>query len=36
MSDRIIIATVVELDGQQVSLDSEFREYPGLAGRLLA
>lgn len=34
--DRIIIATAVVLDGQLASLDGEFREYPELAGRLLA
>lgn len=34
--DRIIIATAVELDGTLASLDSEFREYPELAARLLA
>jgi PIN domain nuclease of toxin-antitoxin system len=34
--DRIIIATVIELGGKLASLDSEFREYPELAGRLLA
>lgn len=34
--DRIIIATVLELDGQLASADSQFPGYPELAGRLLA
>ena len=35
MSDRIIIATVVDIDGKLASLDGKFRDYPELAGRLL-